>query len=113
MMKSDLDKIDGPIGDAIRRLVDETCIIYNGCIIEPCFSGFKWGGEIFLTIEEAKETIDRPGKLNIKPPQEYYKTHVEVWIHHQDGTETKLNEEQKEQYLIGKSPWALFKSQQQ
>lgn len=111
MMTSDLDKIDGPIGDAIKRLINETCVRYNGCIIEICFEGYKWGGEIFLTLEDAKETIDRNRKLNIPPPSEYYKTHVQVWIHHADGSETELTDEQKGQYKIGKSPYEFYKAE--
>lgn len=114
MMVDQIPEFPGDMRKAYNKLIDESFIRHNGCLIEILpVAGYGWGGKTYSSLQQAKDDIDITGKLNIQPPPHYYKTHVEVWIEHKDGTQSQLTEEQKEQYMIGRSPYSLFKLQQQ
>lgn len=44
---------------AFRKLVDETFIRYNGCLIERSTGGFMALGKFFPSLTEAKAYIDQ------------------------------------------------------
>lgn len=101
------------MGKAYKRLINEMYIPYSGCLIEKLPGGnYGWAGRTYTTLDDAKADIDAPRILNISPPKDFYRTHVEVSIVDKSGKETFLSEEQKEQYIIGRSPYELYKQQQ-
>lgn len=110
MMQHDLPKWpDRDIGKAFEKFVDSTFEKYKGCLILKGPDGFKWGTEWYSTIALAHEAIDKALRqlsesVGIKK--------WEVCIVHKDGSETLLSDELKNQYIIGRSPYELYKQQQ-
>lgn len=110
MMQQDLPKWpDKDIGEAFTRFVNEAFEKYKGCLILKGPNGFKWGSQWYPTIELAHEAID---EALIQLGEAMGTIKWEVSVVHKDGSETLLSNECKEQYLIGRSPWELFKQQQ-
>lgn len=44
--------------DSFRKLVDDTFIRYNGCIIEKASNGFILWGKFYTDLDAAKKKID-------------------------------------------------------
>lgn len=64
----------GDLGHAFNRLISETFIRYQGCLIEKEWGGYKVGKCLFATLPLAKAEIDRQfevweEKLGQKNPQ--------------------------------------------
>ena len=51
-MKTDLQK-------SFRKLIDETFIRYNGCLIERTGETYRSGRHTYSSLQEAKEAIDK------------------------------------------------------
>lgn len=49
----------GDLGQSFRKLVDETFIRVDGCLVERVSSGYKVFGREVKTMEAVKETISQ------------------------------------------------------
>lgn len=98
----------GELGKALIRILSENSIKYrNRTILMDSENGYLYNDQWYASEEEAKAAIDESlvhiGVVNVAPSFQ-----CEVSIVHKDGTETLLSEEQKEQYLVGKSPYCMY-----
>lgn len=109
-MENQLPK--GDIGKSFAKLVDDIYVKYKGCLINKELTGFSWAGKYFSTLEEAQAEIDGTKLLNIQPPPDYHRTHIEVTVVDKEGNESEIPDTHKEKYLTGNSAYNSYKNNQ-
>lgn len=111
MMANQFPRLPDPDYEmALKEAISGTFLYYRDHVILRKGKEFKWNDQWFSALSSVYVAIDHA----IKSKSEIMG--IKYWqisIVHNDGSETILSDKCKEQYLIGGSPWALFKSQQQ
>jgi hypothetical protein len=105
MMSSDLPRLKDPdFQAALDQALEKNIIKYRDGLILSRDGQFKWNYTWYDTLDLAKAAIDK--RWNILS---FLK--IDVIITHKDGQETALPEEQgKLQYMIGRSPYEVYKN---
>ena len=107
MMRSDLPRLPDPdFQQALDQALETNIIKYRDGLILKKDGRFKWNYGWYDSLELAKAAIDKRWDAI-----SFLK--IDVIIIHRDGKETVLSEDQgKLQYMIGRSPYEVYKNQQ-
>ncbi len=98
---------DSDSRDAYNDFINETFIKYKGCMITRTKTGFKWNLNEYGTIEDAYSAVDTAmGSLSESLKR------VRISVYDKSGQETILPDKYKSGYLTGKSPWEMYRDNQ-